>query len=276
MNFIKYYLVVIIFPATMSVSLAQAPGGSDHAPSSQQWFRFCRYNETENGSRQAPASLAHLGTAKVASGTSDPVQSISKTGFWDWEKEAKRLAGMVVMLTDIRITVAIPDLTNTGVAPEDLRLIGWDGNSWNCLGSTGASGTTEGSTLSGMLSTEDIKIIGIGSISNGLPIATDRPASSIVFAQKKKEEQLFRAYPNPTTGTVYLTLEENKASAVNMVKGIESITVVNMNGRPVTADIKGGNNTYVVNFPMVPNGTYLIIITKTDRTTETHRVVYQK
>lgn len=258
----------------MTVCQAQEGKLPVGSKASQQWCRFGPYNEIENGSRLAPASLGHSGKAHVTSGK---ILSVSQTGFWDWEKQAQLLKPGVATLKDIEVIVSIPDLTATGVAAEDLRLIGWDGNSWTSLGDAGASGTAAGSTLRGTLADESIKTIGIGSVSKALPVVTDvQPSAALVSLEKRRAEKLFRAYPNPTTGAVYLTLNENKGVELNSVKGIESIRVHGLNGQSVAAGITGGKNAYVVNFPQVPNGNYLIVITRTDGTTETHSVIYQK
>jgi hypothetical protein len=74
----------------------------------------------------------------------------------------------------LTITVSIPDLSATGVAVADLRLVGWNGTSWIDLsGSSTASGNTEGSTLSGTM-IAGITAIGMGSISTPLPVLFSR------------------------------------------------------------------------------------------------------
>jgi hypothetical protein len=92
-----------------------------------------------------------------------PIASVGTAGQWDWIPVSGTGAGLT-------ITVSIPDLSPTGVAVADLRLVGWNGTAWIDLssGST-ASGNTEGSTLSGTMIT-GITAVGIGSISTPLPV----------------------------------------------------------------------------------------------------------
>lgn len=92
-----------------------------------------------------------------------PIASVSTTGQWDWIPVTGSGAGLT-------ITVAIPDLSGTGVLPADLRLVGWNGSSWVNLTATGnASGNTEGATLSGTM-ISGITAVGIGSVSTVLPV----------------------------------------------------------------------------------------------------------
>jgi hypothetical protein len=92
-----------------------------------------------------------------------PITSVSTLGQWDWIPVSGTGAGL-------NITVSIPDLSPTGVAIADLRLVGWNGTSWVDLsGSSTASGNTEGSTLSGTM-IAGITAIGMGSMSTPLPI----------------------------------------------------------------------------------------------------------
>jgi hypothetical protein len=96
-----------------------------------------------------------------------PIASVSSAGQWDWIPVSGTGAGLT-------ITVSIPDLSPTGVAVADLRLVGWNGTAWIDLssGST-AGGNTEGSALSGTM-VAGITAIGIGSTSTPLPVLFSR------------------------------------------------------------------------------------------------------
>jgi hypothetical protein len=106
------------------------------------------------------------GTVHSSTVVAAPIQSVATTGFWDWIPVAGSDDGLTV-------TVSIPDLSATSVAAADLRLVGWNGTQWiNLSGSSGASGNTENSTLSGTIPVGiTITAIGIGSISTPLPVS---------------------------------------------------------------------------------------------------------
>jgi uncharacterized repeat protein (TIGR01451 family) len=87
--------------------------------------------------------------------------AVSNVGQWDWLP----INGTGNGLT---ITVSIPAVSGFGFnnAPF-LRLVGWDGSKWIPLGTTGATGLTEDSTLSGVM-IPGIEAIAIGSISSAI------------------------------------------------------------------------------------------------------------
>lgn len=71
------------------------------------------------------------------------------------------------------VSVSIPDVSGFTTA-QNLRLVGWNGTQWVSLGQT-ASGTTEGSTLSGTIPAgTTITALGIGSVSQALPVTLGR------------------------------------------------------------------------------------------------------
>jgi hypothetical protein len=87
------------------------------------------------------------------------ILEVSPLGQWDWQDINATGNGL-------GITVSIPAITaTTGVFNQasNLRLVGWDGtiSKWVSLGTTGASGLTNYSTLSGTM-LPDIQAIGIG------------------------------------------------------------------------------------------------------------------
>ncbi|SDG23142.1 Por secretion system C-terminal sorting domain-containing protein [Dyadobacter soli] len=120
----------------------------------------------------APASVtAHLSTAyetsnvEAATAVSDPVESVFTLGSWDW------IAGSPADDDGLAITVSMPDVSGFA-ATANLRLIGWNGSEWTDLsGAANATGTTEGSTISGTIPAGvSITQIGIGSIAPPLPV----------------------------------------------------------------------------------------------------------
>jgi hypothetical protein len=86
------------------------------------------------------------------------LQSVSTVGQWDWQDITGDATGLTV-------TVSIPDMSTFGSAT-DLRLVGWDGTKWVNLSSTGATGNTENSTLSGTI-VSGISALAIGKVSSG-------------------------------------------------------------------------------------------------------------
>ncbi|MFC3813286.1 hypothetical protein [Lacihabitans lacunae] len=86
------------------------------------------------------------------------IQAVSPVGQWDWQDLTNDATGLTV-------TVSIPDMSAFGPAA-DLRLVGWDGTKWINLSSTGASGNTENSTLSGTI-VSGITALAIGKVSSG-------------------------------------------------------------------------------------------------------------
>lgn len=81
---------------------------------------------------------------------------VSTLGQWDWQDFDDAMAGTT-------ITVTLPALSSFSQAGA-LRLVGWDGTRWvNLSGSSGATGNTAGSTLSGTL-VSGISALGIGTV----------------------------------------------------------------------------------------------------------------
>jgi hypothetical protein len=89
---------------------------------------------------------------------SGAILGVSTEGQWDWQDLNGTGEGLV-------ITVSIPAITATGVfnRASNLRLVGWNGSVWKALGTTGASGLTNNSTLSGTM-IAGIQAIGIGAV----------------------------------------------------------------------------------------------------------------
>lgn len=113
------------------------------------------------------------------------LKSIVPVGFWDWHyldatepnPSDPGYIGAEALTEDQTITVSIPNLDGilVGAAASDLRLAGYDigNNEWIPLGTTGATGLTKGSLLSGVIpGGTTITAIAIGSIQNIILPAT--------------------------------------------------------------------------------------------------------
>jgi len=89
----------------------------------------------------------------------ETITTVSTVGQWDWQVVRGTGEGLT-------ITVSIPLLLGTEFADASLlRLVGWNGTAWESLGTAGASGITENSTLSGTMKA-GIQAIGIGVVSS--------------------------------------------------------------------------------------------------------------
>ncbi|MGG7036184.1 MAG: gliding motility-associated C-terminal domain-containing protein [Flavobacterium sp.] len=97
---------------------------------------------------------------------SGSISVVSTVGQWDWQ--AVRGTG-----EGLTITVSIPQLIGAEFADASkLRLVGWNGTSWESLGTSGASGITENSTLTGTMKV-GIQAIGIGVVTASDCLDTD-------------------------------------------------------------------------------------------------------
>lgn len=101
-----------------------------------------------------PTNSNQLHTTTSVSGT---IKAVSSVGQWDWLPVNGTGEGLIV-------TVSIPVLSGDFfTSASDLRLVGWNGTTWINLGTSGASGLSENSSLSGTM-IAGIQAIGIGSI----------------------------------------------------------------------------------------------------------------
>lgn len=129
------------------------------APATSATISAAWFSGNPNSISDPSDGSAHS-TASIGSG----VMAVTQIGFWDY----------VLVAGDddnITVTVSLPDVTYfTPVA--DLRLVGWNGTQWiNLSGAGNASGTTEGSTMSGTIpGGTTISALGIGSSSTPLPV----------------------------------------------------------------------------------------------------------
>lgn len=148
-----------------------------------------------------PTNSNQLHTTTAVSGT---IKAVSSVGQWDWLPVNGTGDGLTV-------TVSIPALSGDMFTnPADLRLVGWNGTSWVNLGTSGATGLTENSTLSGTM-IAGIQAIGIGSIKSTI---------TIVF------QPIYTVVQNPDrTLTVYGLAEKNGTVTITFPDNT-SITVV--------------------------------------------------
>ncbi|WP_020598391.1 hypothetical protein [Spirosoma panaciterrae] len=156
------------------------------------------------------------GTTHSTSSLGTGITAVSTVGQWDWVVSSGSAAGVTV-------SVSIPDVSALGPATQ-LRLIGWNGSQWvNLSGSSGASGNTENSTLSGTMQS-GITAIGIG-------LSTPPAAGTIDCAQT----QLNPAPVSGTPGQVVLVVTVNitspgvfpvtvSGSGMSLANGVTSVT----------------------------------------------------
>jgi hypothetical protein len=117
------------------------------------------------GNPAATADPTNDNALHPVTAVSGTISAVSTAGQWDWQ--AVRGTG-----EGLTITVSIPQLFGNEFDDASLlRLVGWNGTSWESLGTAGASGITENSTLSGIMKA-GIQAIGIGAISS-VPVNVD-------------------------------------------------------------------------------------------------------
>lgn len=101
-----------------------------------------------------PTNAGQLHSTTAVTGT---IKAVSPVGQWDWLPVNGTGEGL-------NVTVSIPALSGDFfTSASDVRLVGWNGTTWVNLGTSGASGLTENSSLSGTM-LAGIQAIGIGSI----------------------------------------------------------------------------------------------------------------
>lgn len=180
-----------------------------------------------------PTNSNQSHTTTAVSGT---INAVSSVGQWDWLPVNGTGEGLTV-------TVSIPALSGDMFTnPADLRLVGWNGASWVNLGTSGATGLTENSTLSGTM-IAGIQAIGIGSIKSTItivfqPIYTvvQNPDRTLtVYGLAEKNGTVTITFPDNTSITV---VADNQGLFVPVttlmpqaLKGEVKAVVVNTNGQ---------------------------------------------
>lgn len=151
----KYGVDAFMFPIGMgteirTLSIAAKSLGNATDAYATAWIEGSPSNTPDPTNSGATHSIASVSGAILA---------VSSLGQWDWQDLTSTGAGL-------GITVSIPAITaTTGVFNQasNLRLVGWDGSVWKAIGTTGASGLTNYSTLSGTMEAS-IQAIGIGAV----------------------------------------------------------------------------------------------------------------
>jgi len=155
----KYGPEAFVFPVGSGTDLRTL---SISAPSSPEDVYAVAWIVGNPSTTADPTNGNALHSVTAVSGT---IAVVSTVGQWDWQAVRGTGDGLV-------ITVSIPQLSGTEFSDASLlRLVGWNGTAWENLGTAGASGITENSTLSGKMKA-GIQAIGIGAISS-VSIATD-------------------------------------------------------------------------------------------------------
>ena len=180
-----------------------------------------------------PTNSNQLHTTTAVSGT---IKAVSSVGQWDWLPVNGTGEGLTV-------TVSIPALSGDMFTnPADLRLVGWNGASWVNLGTSGATGLTENSTLSGTM-IAGIQAIGIGSIKSTItivfqPIYTvvQNPDRTLtVFGLAEKNGTVTITFPDNTSITVVADNQGLFGPVTTLMpqalKGEVKAVVVNTNGQ---------------------------------------------
>ncbi|MDQ1089442.1 hypothetical protein [Siphonobacter sp. SORGH_AS_1065] len=221
-----------------TLALAASTDASNHI--SAAWFA---------GSPATVTDPSDNATHSVTSLTG-PITGVSTVGFWDYI----RVAGSGA----VNVTVSIPDVTSFGTAAS-LRLVGWNGSSWiNLSGSTGASGNTENSTLSGTIPAgTTITALAIGKAAAALPDLT-------VSAEIDNSEF---TQPGQTNGHGYLvTLYEIKGVATSDVITFIIQRPANWSfdypANATTINVNGGTTVDNANWTLSASGRFLTVTSK--------------
>lgn len=152
-GYVKHYVTVanqgFTFPVGSGTDLRSLTTSGTIPNNSEFATAWIVGNPSSNLDPTAPFSGAHSTSA-----FDTDIQEVNTIGQWDWQDISNSGAG-------ITITVSIPDMTGFGAA-SNLRLVGWDGTQWvNLSGTSGATGNTENSQLSGTM-VSGITALGIG------------------------------------------------------------------------------------------------------------------
>lgn len=189
-----------------------------------------------------------------------PINSVSDIGQWDWISD---YPGSVVVNVKLPSTLIGGNIINN----TRLRLVGWDGDKWINLGSSGSS--SQG-VLSGDVSS-NITSLAIGSLdvisnfnrANIIPDIFQKAETNISHSIDYNPENYFQIYPNPSfnglfiikcntnqhdTGTIYIydnlgkkvfskekvTLEGNiEVDAQHLPIGIYTLSIINNNSQEI-------------------------------------------
>ena len=183
----------------------------------------------------------YAGFHSIAS-VKDPIVVVSKSGQWDWQigKGNNLGSGTTGNGVGLTITVSMPNMTDFA-KPSELRLVGWNGNSWIDLsGKPTATGNKEDSFISGTM------IAGISSIAIG---KTGDRYNAILF-------------PNPVSQFEKINLRFN-----SNYTGVAELIIYNIIGQKVmlqSIEINNGINTIPINVMNLTKGGYYIDLISAD------------
>lgn len=214
-----------VFPVGNGIDLRTLQMSAPSSISSEYAVAWISGNPT---STPDPTNDNELHSTSSFSGV---ITAVSTIGQWDW----LAVNGTGVGLT---ITVSLPALTgNYFTSAADVRLIGWNGTSWVNLGTTGASGLTENSTLSGTM-IAGIQAIGIGSIKSLVP-----PVSAPVYTVAQNTDGSLSVSGTATAGISLL------------------ITFPDGSTKTTTANAQGQFGPIFSNLPQVLKSTVKVVAT---------------
>jgi hypothetical protein len=177
----------------------------------------------------------YAGYHSIAS-VKEPIVLVSKTGQWDWQiGEGNNLGfGTTGNGVGLTITLSMPDMTDFA-KPSELRLVGWNGNSWIDLsGKPTATGNIEDCSISGTM------VAGISSIAIG---KTSNSYNAILF-------------PNPVSQFENIQLRFN-----SYYTGAAELIIYNVLGQKIllqSVQISNGINTIPINVMNLTKGGYYI------------------
>lgn len=203
---------------------------------------------------QSLATLNPAGTPGV-----DQLFSVSPICFWDWIP--------VSGTSSVTITVSIPDFSGNGgyVSATTMRLVGWNTvtQQWdNLSGSTGASGLTEGSTISGTVSDMSIySAIAIGNV-----IETPLPLTITTFTGSMDK--------SCTAQLEWTTVSEKAVDKFVIQYSVDGRAFINA-GEVLCKNT--GANTYRFAMPNVPQGNayFRLMVIDQDGTVAYHNQIIQ-
>jgi gliding motility-associated-like protein len=179
-----------------------------------------------------PTNSNQFHSTSAVTGT---IKAVSPVGQWDWFPVNGNGEGLVV-------TISIPALSGDFfTSASDVRLVGWNGTSWVNLGTSGASGLTENSTLSGTM-IAGIQALGIGSIKSivavvASPVFTvvqNADGTLTVIGTAEKDGTVTITFPDKSTIVVTVNSQGGFGPVTSLLpqvlKDVVKATVTNLSG----------------------------------------------